>query len=106
MSIKCEEKCGKILECGHECLKECFNCSHSMSQKGSIIENKIICNFTVGDIILPACNHVLQGAKCWQNQTKETLKCVTQVTKKLPYCEHSKLMNVSKFLYILGNVYL
>src|SRR5205085_12342041 len=100
------EKCRKILDCGHECLSICFKCAkHSISQEGSMNEewhnnpSPSLCNYSVGDIILPGCGHVFQNARCWQNQTKETLKCMARVTRKLPYCEHFKLMSVSNFLY-------
>ena len=53
------------------------------------------------DIKLSGCGHIIQNAKCWQNQIKETLKCLELITKKSPYCEHFQDIHVSKiFIYI------
>jgi len=50
---------------------------------------------------LPNCNHVLQNAKCWQDQEKSTLKCETQVKRQLTSCEHSKVSYVSKLILLI-----
>ena len=101
-TLKCIERCGKNLECGHKCLNECLKCpEHSTLQEGLMNEKKLpsICNFPVEDIILPICGHVFQNAKCWQNQVQETLKCMTKVTKKLSHCEHFKAFHVCNLFY-------
>ncbi|RIA89999.1 hypothetical protein C1645_805971 [Glomus cerebriforme] len=59
-------------------------------------EETIQCNYLIGDIILSDCGHTLQNVKCWQNQNKETLKCTELVTRKLPSCEHFKVINCTE----------
>ncbi|GBC46709.1 uncharacterized protein OCT59_017758 [Rhizophagus irregularis] len=76
--IRCDEHCLKINpECNHQCQKLCF-------------ENCGDCEILVDDIILPGCGHELKNAKCWQDRTKDSIKCKTNVPKKLLHCEHYK----------------
>ncbi|PKC03010.1 hypothetical protein RhiirA5_452565 [Rhizophagus irregularis] len=78
IGVKCYERCLRLHpECNHPCPKLCF-------------ENCGDCEFLIGDIILPGCGHELKSAKCWQDQTKDSIKCKTKVPKKLLYCEHYK----------------
>ncbi|GBB94408.1 hypothetical protein RclHR1_02350007 [Rhizophagus clarus] len=78
IGIDCPEPCPKIHpECNHKCLKLCYqDCGR--------------CEVRIGDIKLPGCGHVIQNAKCWQEQAIETLKCMELITKKLLSCEHSQ----------------
>jgi hypothetical protein len=89
IGINCPAPCPKSHpECNHRCPKRCF-------------EDCGKCNTLIGDIVLPGCGHELKNAKCWQNKSKETLECTELVMRKLPYCEHFKLIHVSKlFVYI------
>ncbi|CAI2182855.1 2804_t:CDS:10, partial [Funneliformis geosporum] len=78
LKTKCQKRCTKLhSECNHTCPKLCF-------------EDCGMCNFSMGDIILPVCGHILKNAKCWQNQKKEELKCFTSVPTVLPGCGHTK----------------
>ncbi|GBB88735.1 hypothetical protein RclHR1_15310002 [Rhizophagus clarus] len=78
IGVKCNEQCLKLNpECNHQCQKRCFdNCGD--------------CEFPIGDITLPDCDHILQNAKCWQDRAKNSIKCKTLVPKKLLTCEHYK----------------
>jgi hypothetical protein len=89
IGIDCPEPCPKIhSECNHKCLKLCYqDCGR--------------CEFRIGDIKLPRCGHVIKNAKCWQEQAIETLKCMELITKKLPSCEHSQDVHVSKIFFLL-----
>ncbi|CAG8617771.1 554_t:CDS:10, partial [Funneliformis mosseae] len=81
IGIKCPKKCTRLYQpCGHPCPKLCF-------------EDCGKCEFSIGDIILPGCGHVLKNAQCWQNQDKDTIKCITMVEKQLIHCEHSKVVH-------------
>ncbi|GBC02767.1 hypothetical protein RclHR1_04800007 [Rhizophagus clarus] len=41
-NVKCREKCKKLLECGHECLSECFECqNYSLLSENSKNKNKV-----------------------------------------------------------------
>ncbi|GBC08311.1 hypothetical protein RclHR1_08010001 [Rhizophagus clarus] len=76
----CRQPCNKLhSECGHQCPKLCYkDCD--------------ICNVALGNIILP-CGHIFKNAKCWQNENKEEIKCITTIDIVLPDCEHP-LQNV------------
>ncbi|GES93124.1 P-loop containing nucleoside triphosphate hydrolase protein [Rhizophagus clarus] len=78
IGVKCNEPCSRLHpECNHPCPKRCSdNCGE--------------CEFLIGDIILPGCDHILKNAKCWQDRAKDSLRCKTLVSKKLPHCEHYK----------------
>ncbi|CAG8518815.1 4362_t:CDS:10 [Funneliformis mosseae] len=78
LKTKCKEPCPKLHSvCNHPCPKYCFDdCG--------------ICNFPMGDIILPGCGHTWKNAKCWENQKKDEIKCLTPVQIQLPSCGHSK----------------
>ena len=94
------------MECGHECLDECYDCpKHSTLRGRSKNKHPSLCNFSVGDIILPGCGHVFQNAKCWQNQTIVTLECMTPVTRKLPRCEHFKVLYVCNFFHLCSEFF-
>jgi hypothetical protein len=113
--VRCPELCRKPLPCGHTCTNKCHpvdskhikvrcfkpcskllpQCNHPCSKR--CFEDCGRCDFPVGNIKLPGCGHILENAKCWQKQIKETLKCTTLVTKEFPYCEHSNSVHVRKF---------
>ncbi|CAB4484431.1 unnamed protein product [Rhizophagus irregularis] len=102
----CYENCNMSLPCGHICKYKCHSddpehigvrcnepcirlhseCSHPCPKLCSDYCGK--CEFLIGDIILPGCGHEIKNAKCWQDRSKDSLRCTILVSKKLPYCEH------------------
>jgi hypothetical protein len=95
IGVKCNERCSRLHpECHHPCPKLCSeDCGR--------------CEFPIGNIILPGCGHVLQNAKCWQDRAKDSIKCRSIVSKKLPYCEHYKNVQVKYifFIYVMTFIY-
>ena len=89
IGVHCIQPCLRLhSKCGHPCPKLCFdNCGQ--------------CEFPVGDIKLPNCDHILKNAKCWQNRNKDLLDCKALVSIKLLYCEHYKDIHVSIHIYNL-----
>ncbi|RIA80711.1 hypothetical protein C1645_866307 [Glomus cerebriforme] len=79
--LRCLKPCSKLYpNCGHPCIKSCF-------------EDCGKCEFYVGDITLPVCDHIFKNAKCWQNQSKEEIECEVLIDIELPNCGH-KLQNI------------
>ncbi|CAB4384074.1 unnamed protein product [Rhizophagus irregularis] len=83
IGVKCNERCSRLhSKCHHPCPKFCSDeCGR--------------CEFPIGSILL-RCGHILQNAKCWQIQIMDSIKCKTLVSKKLPYCEHTKTIRCSE----------
>ncbi|RGB37021.1 hypothetical protein C1646_652342, partial [Rhizophagus diaphanus] len=109
----CYENCNMALPCGHICKYKCHSddpehigvkCNERCSRLHSICHHPCPkfcsddcgrCEFPIGSILL-RCGHILQNAKCWQIQIMDSIKCKTLVSKKLPYCEHSKNIRCSE----------
>ncbi|RIA88937.1 hypothetical protein C1645_739024 [Glomus cerebriforme] len=89
----CYRPCYTPLPCGHACIYKC----HSDDPEHIGID----CNVPIGDIKLPGCGHVIQNAKCWQNQKKKTLRCMKLVSKKSPYCEHTQNLRCFESIYCI-----
>ncbi|GES76034.1 P-loop containing nucleoside triphosphate hydrolase protein [Rhizophagus clarus] len=111
----CHENCNISLRCGHVCKNKCHSddpehigvkcnashclrlhsgCNHPCQRRCS--DDCGICEFPVGNILLPGCGHILQNANCLQNRNKGSIKCKTLVSKKLLHCEHYKDIRCSK----------
>jgi hypothetical protein len=94
VEIKCTATIDNIeLPCGHK-LPNIIKCNQK-----EIIPR---CNVT-GDFKFP-CGHTLKNVECWK---KGSLKCMEQVTKNLPCCEHTIVTKVCKiFYYFYNNIYI
>ncbi|RIA86555.1 AAA domain-containing protein, partial [Glomus cerebriforme] len=82
--IKCEEKCGKYLECGHKCYKKCVEC-----QKGSTPDNNKQNKQIKHGKCKTKCNTLLScGHKCNINchKGKECPPCNQSCTVCLEPC--------------------
>ncbi|RIA98473.1 hypothetical protein C1645_870713 [Glomus cerebriforme] len=102
-------KCGHILQ-GVKCWKSQTNelpmcntlidielpCGHPL-QSVECWRNKQIKETAKCDVLIsykfPDCGHMLRNVECSQI---ETIKCMNQVKKKLPNCEHFKTVQCSK----------
>ncbi|KAH9038181.1 hypothetical protein EDB85DRAFT_526111 [Lactarius pseudohatsudake] len=77
--MKCDQPCVRVT-CprAHPCSKLCSEDCGS-------------CTFPVYDVELP-CGHIAKSVACHKLENLETVKCVAQVPKRLPGCEHSGVM--------------
>ncbi|KAH9011570.1 hypothetical protein EDB85DRAFT_1108865 [Lactarius pseudohatsudake] len=80
--MKCNQSCVRVT-CprAHPCPKLCFeDCGN--------------CMFPMFGVKLP-CGHIVMSVPCHKLANLETVKCVAQVSKRLPGCEHSGIMACS-----------
>ncbi|KAH9043919.1 hypothetical protein EDB85DRAFT_732741 [Lactarius pseudohatsudake] len=76
---KCNQPCVRVTcprahPCPKLCSDDCGNCM-----------------FPMYNVKLP-CGHIVKSVPCHQLGNLETVKCVAQVSKRLPGCEHSGIM--------------
>ncbi|KAH8998233.1 hypothetical protein EDB86DRAFT_3234341 [Lactarius hatsudake] len=80
--MKCDQPCVRVTcprahPCPKRCSEDCGNCM-----------------FPVYNVKLP-CGHITKSVPCHKLENLETVKCVAQVSKRLPGCEHSGVMACS-----------
>ncbi|KAH9170426.1 hypothetical protein EDB89DRAFT_1304023 [Lactarius sanguifluus] len=81
-NLVCKEICGRHTcprahPCPKRCSEDCGNCMSPMY-----------------NVKLP-CGHITKSVPCHKLGNLETVKCVAQVSKRLPGCEHSGVMSCS-----------
>jgi hypothetical protein len=74
-AFRCPNTCERLFKpCGHECPKDCSDpCG--------------LCNTIVNGVLLP-CEHYIDQIPCHMSQHASDLKCVVQVPKRVPGCDH------------------
>ncbi|KAH9170429.1 hypothetical protein EDB89DRAFT_1304426 [Lactarius sanguifluus] len=77
--IKCNQPCVRVTcprahPCPKLCSEDCGNCT-----------------FPMYDVELP-CGHIAKSVPCHKLGNLKTVKCIAQVSKRLPGCEHSVTM--------------
>ncbi|KAH9048674.1 hypothetical protein EDB83DRAFT_2507364 [Lactarius deliciosus] len=80
--MKCDQPCVRVTcprahPCPKRCSEDCGNCM-----------------FPMYNVKLP-CGHITKSVPCHKLGNLETVKCVAQVSKRLPGCEHSGVMACS-----------
>ncbi|KAG0067610.1 hypothetical protein BGZ92_005099, partial [Podila epicladia] len=105
----CNIACGHGMSCGHICplqchpddkdhrLVKCFQpcdrlqpiCQHVCPRQCG--ESCGDCMEIVGPMVL-TCGHILEKPRCHQKKNPSTIVCGIKVTRKLPICEHEKVM--------------
>ncbi|KAF9129395.1 hypothetical protein BGW39_004203 [Mortierella sp. 14UC] len=61
LQVKCEKKCGKVLECGHACLRSCHECQETSSPKAKRPEEAPV-------VEIPRTKHNACKTKCGRSQ--------------------------------------
>ncbi|KIJ68146.1 hypothetical protein HYDPIDRAFT_107807 [Hydnomerulius pinastri MD-312] len=82
VAVVCTQPCRRLCRRDHPCRKDCN------SPCGD-------CLFPVLNVQLP-CGHIRDSVPCYQLDAIEDVYCHEDVTKPLPYCEHSTSMPCSQ----------
>ncbi|KAH7335672.1 hypothetical protein B0J17DRAFT_667287 [Rhizoctonia solani] len=85
ITTRCREPCLRLCPLSHPCDRECWECAKTIGD----------CRFPVRDVQLP-CGHLHPSTQCYLARMPEKIKCVAQVEKQLPFCEHTAKMPCSQ----------
>ncbi|KEP50888.1 NFX1-type zinc finger protein [Rhizoctonia solani 123E] len=85
ITTRCREPCLRLCPLNHPCDRECWECAKTIGD----------CRFPVRNAQL-LCGHIHPIAPCYLARMPEKIKCVAQVEKQLPFCEHKAKMPCSQ----------
>ncbi|KDN37126.1 hypothetical protein RSAG8_10335, partial [Rhizoctonia solani AG-8 WAC10335] len=81
ITTRCREPCLRLCPLSHPCDRECWECAKSIGD----------CRFPVRNVRLP-CGDIHTVAPCYLARMPEKIKCIAQIEKQLPFCEHKARM--------------
>ncbi|KAK1980981.1 hypothetical protein LZ30DRAFT_593677 [Colletotrichum cereale] len=104
----CNLKCDRRLACGHsctgpchsdflhnalKCLEDCVRpkegCDHPCRKRCGEPCDKLCREVLRGVGLDLSCGHTLENVECWKAQDSSTIKCIVQVDKQVPGCNHT-----------------
>ncbi|CUA71425.1 NFX1-type zinc finger-containing protein 1 [Mus musculus] [Rhizoctonia solani] len=85
ITTRCREPCLRLCPLNHPCDRECWECAKTIGD----------CRFPIRNVQLP-CGDLHPVAPCYLARMPEKIKCVAQVEKQLPFCEHKAKMPCSQ----------
>ncbi|KXH30511.1 hypothetical protein CSAL01_09232 [Colletotrichum salicis] len=104
----CKLRCDRRLACGHactgpchsdhlhnaiKCLEDCArpkeSCDHPCRRRCGEPCDKLCAEVLRGIGLKLPCGHILDTVACWRAQDPSLIKCVVQVDKEVPGCNHT-----------------
>ncbi|KAK1638074.1 hypothetical protein BDP81DRAFT_345795 [Colletotrichum phormii] len=119
----CKLRCDRRLACGHactgpchsdhlhnaiKCLEDCVrpkeSCDHPCRRRCGEPCDKLCTEVLRGIGLKLPCGHILDTVACWRAQDPSLIKCVVQVDKEVPGCNH--IVKVSCYVDVARDSYL